>query len=63
MNSKDVDVEKMTRFVRMNELRLVTEYNPVVITRSLQPSPQHLSSSSWALLGSSDPRVCTLSYV
>lgn len=39
MNSKDVDAEKMTRFVRMNELRLVTEYNPVVITNSPQPGP------------------------
>ena len=35
MNGKDVDAEKMTRFIRMNELRLVTEYNPVVITSSL----------------------------
>jgi len=39
MNSEDVDAKKMIRFIRMNELRLVTEYNPVVITSSLQPSP------------------------
>lgn len=56
MNSNDVDAEKMTRFVRMNELRLVTEYNPVVITNSSQPSPSCLVSSSWV---SSGPRVCT----
>lgn len=53
MNSKDVDAEKMTRFIRMNELRLVTEYNPVVIISSPQPLPWHLASS-WA---SSGPRV------
>uniref|UniRef100_A0A8C0Z999 Uncharacterized protein n=1 Tax=Cyanistes caeruleus TaxID=156563 RepID=A0A8C0Z999_CYACU len=39
MNNRDVDAKKLTRFVRMNELRLVTEYNPVVITSSLQSSP------------------------
>lgn len=55
MNDKDVDAEKMTRFVRMNELRLVTEYNPVVITSSPQPSPWPLTSSSWV---SSGPKVC-----
>lgn len=55
MNSKDVDAEKMTRFIRMNELRLVTDYNPVVITSSPQSSPGHLASSSWV---SSGPRVC-----
>lgn len=55
MNSEDVDAEKMTRFIRMNELRLVTEYNPVVITGSPQPSPWYLASFSWAFSG---PRVC-----
>lgn len=38
MSDRDVDAKKLIRFVRMNELRLVTEYNPVVITNSLQPS-------------------------
>lgn len=60
MNSKDVDAEKMTRFIRMNELRLVTEYNPVVITSSPQPSLWYLASSSWM---SSGPRFCTPSCV
>lgn len=59
-NGKDVDAEKMSRFVRMNELRLVTEYNPVVITNSPQTSPSCLASSSWA---SSGPRVCTPRHV
>ncbi|NXL66420.1 ERP27 protein, partial [Chordeiles acutipennis] len=40
MNSKDVDVEKMTRFIRMNELRLVTEYNPVTAIGVMQSSLQ-----------------------
>ncbi|NWX80014.1 ERP27 protein, partial [Alca torda] len=40
MNGKDVDAEKMTRFVRMNELRLVTEYNPVTAIGVMQSSLQ-----------------------
>ncbi|NXX95508.1 ERP27 protein, partial [Centropus bengalensis] len=40
MNSKDVDVEKITNFVRMNELRLVTEYNPVTAIGVMQSSLQ-----------------------
>ncbi|KAM6425273.1 endoplasmic reticulum resident protein 27 [Rhynochetos jubatus] len=40
MNNKDVDAEKMTRFVRMNELRLVTEYNPVTAIGVMQSSLQ-----------------------
>ncbi|XP_009997335.1 PREDICTED: endoplasmic reticulum resident protein 27 [Chaetura pelagica] len=40
MNDKEVDVEKMTRFVRMNELRLVTEYNPVTAIGVMQSSLQ-----------------------
>uniref|UniRef100_A0A8C4UEV7 Endoplasmic reticulum protein 27 n=1 Tax=Falco tinnunculus TaxID=100819 RepID=A0A8C4UEV7_FALTI len=40
MNNKDVDVEKMTRFIRMNELRLVTEYNPVTAIGVMQSSLQ-----------------------
>ncbi|NWH21984.1 ERP27 protein, partial [Grus americana] len=40
MNSKDVDAEKMTRFIRMNELRLVTEYNPVTTIGVMQSSLQ-----------------------
>lgn len=34
MNNREVDVKKLIRFVRINELRLVTEYDPVVITSS-----------------------------
>ncbi|XP_064308247.1 endoplasmic reticulum resident protein 27 [Phalacrocorax carbo] len=40
MNNKDVDAEKMTRFIRMNELRLVTEYNPVTAIGVMQSSLQ-----------------------
>ncbi|XP_064900814.1 endoplasmic reticulum resident protein 27 [Columba livia] len=40
MNSNDVDAEKMTRFVQMNELRLVTEYNPVTAVGVMQSSFQ-----------------------
>ncbi|NWH58655.1 ERP27 protein, partial [Geococcyx californianus] len=40
INSKDVDAEKMTRFIRMNELRLVTEYNPVTAVGVMQSSLQ-----------------------
>ncbi|NXD87238.1 ERP27 protein, partial [Halcyon senegalensis] len=40
MNSKDVDAEKIIRFVRMNELRLVTEYNPVTAVGVMQSSLQ-----------------------
>lgn len=53
VDSEDINAEKMSRFIRMNELRLVTEYNPVVITSSSQPSPQHSVSSSWASSGPS----------
>ncbi|NWU97084.1 ERP27 protein, partial [Upupa epops] len=38
MNGKGIDAEKMTRFVRMNELRLVTEYNPVTAVGVMQSS-------------------------
>ncbi|KAM4901950.1 endoplasmic reticulum resident protein 27 [Sylvia borin] len=40
MNNRDVDAEKLTRFVRMNELRLVTEYNPVTAIGVMQSSLQ-----------------------
>ncbi|NXG58191.1 ERP27 protein, partial [Hemiprocne comata] len=40
MNDKEVDADKMTRFVRMNELRLVTEYNPVTAIGVMQSSLQ-----------------------
>ncbi|NWX05531.1 ERP27 protein, partial [Caloenas nicobarica] len=40
INSKDFDAEKMIRFVRMNELRLVTEYNPVTAIGVMQSSFQ-----------------------
>ncbi|XP_017659757.1 PREDICTED: endoplasmic reticulum resident protein 27 [Lepidothrix coronata] len=40
MNNEDVDTEKMTRFVRINELRLVTEYNPVTAIGVMQSSLQ-----------------------
>ncbi|KAM6306921.1 endoplasmic reticulum resident protein 27-like [Podargus strigoides] len=38
MNSEDVDAEKMTRFIWMNELHLVTEYNPVTAIGVMQSS-------------------------
>ncbi|NXT00298.1 ERP27 protein, partial [Jacana jacana] len=40
MNSNDVDAEKLFRFVRMNELRLVTEYNPVTAVGVMQSALQ-----------------------
>ncbi|KAM6292575.1 endoplasmic reticulum resident protein 27 [Porphyrio hochstetteri] len=40
LNNKDIDADKMTRFVRMNELRLVTEYNPVTAIGVMQGSLQ-----------------------
>uniref|UniRef100_A0A8C3PI58 Endoplasmic reticulum protein 27 n=1 Tax=Calidris pygmaea TaxID=425635 RepID=A0A8C3PI58_9CHAR len=40
MDSKDIDAEKLIRFVRMNELRLVTEYNPVTAVGVMQSSLQ-----------------------
>ncbi|NXX86786.1 ERP27 protein, partial [Urocolius indicus] len=40
LNNKDIDAEKITRFVRMNELRLVTEYNPVTAVGVMQSSSQ-----------------------
>ncbi|NXB08613.1 ERP27 protein, partial [Cnemophilus loriae] len=40
MNSEDVDAKKLARFVRMNELRLVTEYNPVTAIGVMQSSLQ-----------------------
>ncbi|NXI52665.1 ERP27 protein, partial [Chloroceryle aenea] len=40
MNSKDVDAEMIIRFIRMNELRLVTEYNPVTAVGVMQSSLQ-----------------------
>ncbi|NWZ77195.1 ERP27 protein, partial [Poecile atricapillus] len=40
MNNGDVDAKKLTRFVRMNELRLVTEYNPVTAIGVMQSSFQ-----------------------
>ncbi|XP_023784345.1 endoplasmic reticulum resident protein 27 isoform X1 [Cyanistes caeruleus] len=40
MNNRDVDAKKLTRFVRMNELRLVTEYNPVTAIGVMQSSLQ-----------------------
>ncbi|NXI44374.1 ERP27 protein, partial [Galbula dea] len=40
INSKDIDAEKITRFIRMNELRLVTEYNPVTAIGVMQSSLQ-----------------------
>ncbi|NXF92048.1 ERP27 protein, partial [Eubucco bourcierii] len=38
LNNKDIDAEKLTRFVRINELRLVTEYNPVTAIGVMQSS-------------------------
>ncbi|NXJ78727.1 ERP27 protein, partial [Trogon melanurus] len=38
VNSKDVDADKITHFIRMNELRMVTEYNPVTAIGVMQSS-------------------------
>ncbi|NXU20158.1 ERP27 protein, partial [Pardalotus punctatus] len=38
MSNGDVDSEKLMRFVRMNELRMVTEYNPVTAIGVMQSS-------------------------
>ncbi|XP_057879573.1 endoplasmic reticulum resident protein 27 [Melospiza georgiana] len=38
MSSGEVDAKKLIRFVRMNELRLVTEYNPVTAVGVMQSS-------------------------
>ncbi|XP_062347533.1 endoplasmic reticulum resident protein 27 [Cinclus cinclus] len=40
MNSREVDAKKLTRFVRINELRLVTEYDPVTAIGVMQSSVQ-----------------------
>uniref|UniRef100_A0A8C5X5P1 Endoplasmic reticulum protein 27 n=1 Tax=Malurus cyaneus samueli TaxID=2593467 RepID=A0A8C5X5P1_9PASS len=40
MNNGDVDTKKLTRFIRMNELRLVTEYDPVTAIGVMQSSLQ-----------------------
>lgn len=53
MDSEEIDADKMSRFIRINELRLVTEYNPTVISSSSLPSPQHPASSIRASSGSS----------
>ncbi|XP_032915096.2 endoplasmic reticulum resident protein 27-like [Catharus ustulatus] len=38
MNNREVDAKKLVRFVRINELRLVTEYDPVVSNSVMQSS-------------------------
>ncbi|NWY25423.1 ERP27 protein, partial [Pheucticus melanocephalus] len=38
MSSREVDAKTLTHFVRMNELRLVTEYNPVTAIGVMQSS-------------------------
>ncbi|NWS45281.1 ERP27 protein, partial [Probosciger aterrimus] len=40
MSNNDIDAEKMTRFIRINELRLVTEYTPVTAIGVMQSSFQ-----------------------
>uniref|UniRef100_H0ZFZ7 protein disulfide-isomerase n=1 Tax=Taeniopygia guttata TaxID=59729 RepID=H0ZFZ7_TAEGU len=40
MNNREVDAKDLTRFVRTNELRLVTEYNPVTSIGVMQSSLQ-----------------------
>nr|XP_009675898.1 PREDICTED: endoplasmic reticulum resident protein 27 [Struthio camelus australis] len=40
VDGKEVNAEKMSRFIRMNELRLVTEYNPVTAVGLLHSSVQ-----------------------
>uniref|UniRef100_A0A8B9QHB7 Endoplasmic reticulum protein 27 n=1 Tax=Apteryx owenii TaxID=8824 RepID=A0A8B9QHB7_APTOW len=39
-DGKEINAEKMIRFIRMNELRLVTEYNPVTAIGLLHSSVQ-----------------------
>lgn len=50
LDKEEIDADKMSRFIRMNELRLVTEYNPTVISSSSLPSPQHPASPILAIL-------------
>ncbi|OXB75393.1 UNVERIFIED_CONTAM: hypothetical protein H355_010595, partial [Colinus virginianus] len=38
LNSEEIDADKMSRFIRMNELRLVTEYNPTTAVGVLHSS-------------------------
>uniref|UniRef100_A0A8C9FRB4 Endoplasmic reticulum protein 27 n=1 Tax=Pavo cristatus TaxID=9049 RepID=A0A8C9FRB4_PAVCR len=38
MDSEEIDADKMSRFIRMNELRLVTEYNPTTAVGVLHSS-------------------------
>uniref|UniRef100_A0A8B9DY51 Endoplasmic reticulum protein 27 n=1 Tax=Anser cygnoides TaxID=8845 RepID=A0A8B9DY51_ANSCY len=38
VDSENMNAEKMSRFIRMNELRLVTEYNPVTAVGVLHSS-------------------------
>uniref|UniRef100_A0A8C3UHI6 Endoplasmic reticulum resident protein 27 n=1 Tax=Catharus ustulatus TaxID=91951 RepID=A0A8C3UHI6_CATUS len=38
MNNREVDAKKLVRFVRINELRLVTEYDPVTAIGVMQSS-------------------------
>ncbi|NXT07468.1 ERP27 protein, partial [Prunella fulvescens] len=40
MSTREVDAKKLTRFVRINELRLVTEYNPLTSIGVMQSSLQ-----------------------
>ncbi|XP_042672186.1 endoplasmic reticulum resident protein 27 [Centrocercus urophasianus] len=40
MDKEEIDADKMTRFIRMNELRLVTEYNPTTAVGVLHSSLQ-----------------------
>ncbi|NXC38159.1 ERP27 protein, partial [Penelope pileata] len=43
VESEEIDAEKMGRFIRMNELRMVTEYNPMTAVGVMQSSiPLHL---------------------
>uniref|UniRef100_A0A8C2TAC8 Endoplasmic reticulum protein 27 n=1 Tax=Coturnix japonica TaxID=93934 RepID=A0A8C2TAC8_COTJA len=43
MDREEMDADKMSRFIRMNELRLVTEYNPMVITVGVMHSSLQLN--------------------
>ncbi|XP_072217632.1 endoplasmic reticulum resident protein 27 [Excalfactoria chinensis] len=40
MDREEIDADKMSRFIRMNELRLVTEYNPTTAVGVLHSSLQ-----------------------
>uniref|UniRef100_A0A8C3STB3 Endoplasmic reticulum protein 27 n=1 Tax=Chelydra serpentina TaxID=8475 RepID=A0A8C3STB3_CHESE len=49
-DGKEIDATKMSRFIRINELRLVTEYNPVVTKDPHIQSPAFTSRTKYCPL-------------